>query len=78
MGPRWLSVDHDHNNNRRDEWIGRARQGLATRRGKNPARKTGQLLALWREVQNALDEGQSLATIRNWLEDEGLVLTTAT
>jgi len=41
-------------------------------------KKAGQLRALWREVQNALDKGQSLETIRTWLEDEGVALTSGT
>jgi hypothetical protein len=61
-----------------DEWIGRARQHLATRRGEKPVRKAGQLRALWREVQNAMDDGQSLETIRSWLKEEGLTLTSGT
>jgi hypothetical protein len=71
-------MDNDQAKGRSDEWIGRARQGLAARQGEKPVRKAGQLCALWREVQNALDEGQSLDTIRKWLEDEGLVLTSGT
>jgi len=30
------------------------------------------------EIESALDEGQSIESIRSWLEEEGLVLTTAT
>lgn len=41
-------------------------------------RKAGQLRALWREVQNAIEDGQSLETIRAWLKDEGLTLTSGT
>lgn len=62
----------------RDEWIGRARQRLAARRGEKPVRKAGQLRAIWREVQNAMDDGQSLETIRGWLKEEGLILTGGT
>jgi len=61
-----------------DEWIGRARRRLATRRGEKPVRKAGQLRALWREVQSAVDDGQSLETVRAWLKDEGLTLTSGT
>ena len=71
-------MDTDQAKGRLDEWICRARQGLAAHQGEKPVRKAGQLRALWREVQNALDEGQSLDTIRRWLEDEGLVLTSGT
>jgi len=71
-------MGNDYNNNRRNGWIGRAKQGLAARLGDKPLKKTGQLRALWREVENALDEGQSIDSIRNWLEGEGLVLTAPT
>jgi hypothetical protein len=71
-------MDNDQAKGRLDEWICRARRGLAARQGAKPVRKAGQLRALWREVQNALDEGQGLDTIRKWLEDEGLVLTSGT
>jgi hypothetical protein len=71
-------MDRDDSNDRRDEWIGRVRKRLATRRGEKPVRKAGQLRALWQEVQSALDDGQSLETIRTWLEDEGLTLTSGT
>jgi len=71
-------MDNDYNNDRRNGWIGRAKQGFAARLGDKPVKKTGQLRALWREVENALDEGQSIDSIRNWLEGEGLVLTAPT
>jgi hypothetical protein len=71
-------MDTDQVKSRSDEWICQARRGLAAHQGEKPVRKAGQLRALWREVQNALDEGQSLDTIRKWLEDEGLVLTSGT
>ena len=44
--------------------------------GKKPATKAGQLRALWPEIRAATAEGQSLATIRQWLEEEaGIVVT---
>ena len=49
---------------------------LAQRRGKKPATKAGQLRALWPEIRAAKAEGQSLATIRQWLEDEGGIIVT--
>jgi len=49
---------------------------LAQRRGKKPATKAGQLRALWTEIRAAIAEGQSLATIHHWLEEEaGIVVT---
>jgi len=68
-------MDDDQSKSRLDEWIASARRYLATRRGEKPLTKAGQLRALWPEIQIALDEGQSLKTIRGWLEDEGVVFT---
>lgn len=58
------------------QWIVEARNRLAQRRGKKPATKAGQLRALWPEIRAAIADGQSLATIRQWLEeDAGIVVT---
>jgi hypothetical protein len=58
------------------QWIAETRDRLAQRRGKKPATKAGQLRALWPEIRAAKAEGQSLATIRQWLEEEaGIILT---
>ena len=58
------------------QWITETRDRLAQRRGKKPATKAGQLRALWPEIRAAKAEGQSLATIRQWLEEEaGIVVT---
>ena len=58
------------------QWITETKDRLAQRRGKKPATKAGQLRALWPEIRAAKAEGQSLATIRQWLEEEaGIVLT---
>ena len=58
------------------QWITETKDRLAQRRGKRPATKAGQLRALWPEIRAAKAEGQSLATIRQWLEDEaGIILT---
>jgi hypothetical protein len=57
-------------------WITETKDRLAQRRGKKPATKAGQLRALWPEIRAAKAEGQSLATIRQWLEeDAGIVVT---
>ena len=57
-------------------WIAATTDRLAQRRGKKPATKAGQLRALWPEIRAATAEGQSLATIRQWLEEEaGIVVT---
>ncbi len=57
------------------QWIAETRQRLAQRRGKKPATKAGQIRALWPEIQAAIADGQSLASIRQWLEEEGGVVT---
>jgi hypothetical protein len=58
------------------QWIAETKDRLAHRRGKKPATKAGQLRAVWPEIRAAKAEGQSLATIRQWLEeDAGIVVT---
>ena len=58
------------------QWVTETKDRLAQRRGKKPATKAGQLRALWPEIRAAKAEGQSLATIRQWLEEEaGIVVT---
>jgi hypothetical protein len=57
-------------------WITETTDRLAQRCGKKPATKAGQLRALWPEIRAAIAEGQSLATIRQWIEeDAGIVVT---
>jgi len=57
-------------------WIAETIDRLAQRRGKKPATKAAQLRALWPELRAAKAEGQSLATICQWLEEEaGIVVT---
>jgi hypothetical protein len=46
------------------------------RRGKKPDTKSGQSRALWPEIRAAIAEGQSLRSIRQWLEEEGGVVVT--
>jgi hypothetical protein len=58
------------------QWIAETRNRLAQRRGKKPATKAGQLRALWPEIRAAIADGQSLATIRQWLEEEGGIVVT--
>ena len=57
-------------------WITETKDRLAQRRGKKPATKAGQLRALWPEIRAAIAEGQSLATIRQWLEEEAGIAVT--
>jgi hypothetical protein len=58
------------------QWIAETRHRLAQRRGKKPATKSGQIRALWPEIRAAITDGQSLASIRQWLEEEGGVIVT--
>jgi len=53
-----------------DSWISAARRRLAARSMEKPATKAGQIRALWPEIHAALDCGQSMKSIRIWLEDE--------
>ena len=55
-----------------DEWIIRARARLAARRNGRPTTKSGAIRALWPEIQQALHSGQTLKTVRDWLEAEGV------
>jgi hypothetical protein len=58
------------------QWIAETRLRFAQRRGKKPATKSGQIRALWPEIRTAIADGQSLASIRQWLEEEGGVIVT--
>jgi hypothetical protein len=58
------------------QWIAETRNRLAQRRGKKAATKAGQLRALWPEIRAAIADGQSLATIHQWLEEEGGIVVT--
>jgi hypothetical protein len=58
------------------QWIAETRHRLAQRRGRKPATKAGQIRALWPEIRAAIADGQSLASIRQWLEEEGGVIVT--
>ena len=53
-----------------DSWISATRRRLAARSMDKPATKAGQIRALWPEIHAALDRGQSMKSIRIWLEDE--------
>lgn len=58
------------------QWITETKRRLAQRRGKRPDTKSGQIRALWPEIRAAIAEGQSLKSIRQWLEEEGGVVVT--
>jgi hypothetical protein len=58
------------------EWIVHARARLARRRTEKPATKAGQIWALWPDIDAALQGGQSMKSIRKWLEeDAGITLS---
>lgn len=59
-------------------WIAAARRRFAARRAEKPATKAGQIRALWPEIKAALAEGQSVKTIRQWLEDDAGVTLSIT
>jgi hypothetical protein len=47
---------------------------LAARRNGRPSTKAGAVRALWPEIEQALQNGQTLKSIRDWLEAEGMPL----
>lgn len=60
------------------DWITATRRRFASRRAEKPVTKAGQIRALWPEIKAALDEGQSMKTVREWLEeDAGVPLSIA-
>ena len=63
--------------NQSADWITQARRRLAAKRGKKPETKAAQIWALWPEIRLALAEGQRVATIRLWLQQEAEIDTTA-
>ena len=49
---------------------------ISRRRTEKPATKAGQIWALWPEIEAALEAGQSMKSIRKWLEeDAGITLS---
>jgi hypothetical protein len=73
-----LRTGTNESNKRSGKWVTQARSRLAARREEKPVTKAGQIRALWREIEGALADGQSLRSIREWLEEEGLIVTRAT
>ena len=68
------ALSNMRNANQIDEWITNARARLAARRNGRPSTKAGAVRALWPEIQRALESGQTLKTVRDWLEAEGVLL----
>jgi hypothetical protein len=52
------------------DWAMQARTRLARRRAEKPATKSGQIRALWPDIEAALAIGQSMKTICTWLAEE--------
>ena len=52
------------------DWISQARARFARRRTEKPATKAGQIRALWPDIEAALEGGQSMKSIRKWLEED--------
>jgi hypothetical protein len=63
--------------NSSENWINDARRRLADWRGKKPETKAGQIWALWPEIKAALSDGQSIKSIRGWLEEGAGIVVTA-
>ena len=64
-----------HELDKSENWIALVRSRLALRRAEKPATKAGQIRALWPEIEAALAGGQSMKSIRRWLEeDAGITL----
>ena len=58
------------------DWISHARARFARHRTEKPATKAGQIRALWPDIEAALEGGQSMKSIRKWLEeDAGVTLS---
>jgi hypothetical protein len=58
-----------------EEWLQGVRTRLKARGNRPPETKARVVLALWPEIRAALDAGQTLRSVRQWLEDEGLVIS---
>lgn len=67
---RGVFVPGRHDADNSTNWIGQSRSRLALRRSEKPATKAGQIRALWPEIAAALEAGQSLKSIRQWLEED--------
>jgi len=73
-----VRTEANDSNRRSGKWVTQARNRLAARREEKPLTKAGQIRALWPEIEGALAGGQSLKSIREWLEEEGVIVTRAT
>jgi hypothetical protein len=58
------------------DWFSQAHARFARHRTEKPATKAGQIRALWPDIDAALEGGQSMKSIRKWLEeDAGVTLS---
>jgi hypothetical protein len=73
-----VRVRTNNSDKRHGKWVTQTRDRLAARREEKPLTKAGQIRARWREIEGALADGQSLKSVRDWLEEEGVVETRAT
>jgi len=73
-----VRTEANDSNRRSGKWVTQVRNRLAARREEKPLTKAGQIRALWPEIEGALAGGQSLKSIREWLEEEGVIVTRAT
>jgi hypothetical protein len=60
------------------KWLTQTRNRLTAKREEKPRTKAGQIRALWPQIEAALADGQSISSIRDWLEEEGVVVSRAT
>ncbi len=65
-----LFLPDTHETEKSGNWIVLARSRLAQRRAEKPVTKAGQIRALWPEIDAALAGGQSMKSIRKWLEED--------
>ena len=61
--------------NKTDDWIEIARARMAAKGKVKPATKAGAVRALWPAIRAAIENGQTLKSIRDWLAEEGVELT---
>ncbi len=61
--------------NKQQDWVEVARARMTARGKSLPSTKAGAVRALWPAIEAALLNGQSLKSVRNWLEEEGVRLT---
>jgi hypothetical protein len=58
-----------------EPWHQQVRARLRAREKDRPQLKARQILTLWPEIAAALAAGQTLKTIRGWLEEEGVAVS---